>query len=229
MGDVTYDTALTGDIGSRWYEDWNLVTQAGDTLTISATRTSGNLQPEVILIGGSGQELNHAYVSRTGDGALIDRYKLNGPGTYTVRVSRSNGKSGVTTGGYSLMVSLDGAGDGSPTLQGATGDIQLGTPVDGQVTAARWADNWTFTGTKGVVLDIMVQRTEGTLVPHIEIRDSNGQTLNSAYPDAAMDTAELGGYALPGDGQYQIVVYRDGEQDGWTTGAYTLTVKPTGQ
>jgi hypothetical protein len=229
MGDVAYDNALTGDIGARWYEDWNLVTQAGDTLTISATRTSGNLQPEVILLGGSGQEISHAYVDRTGDGASIDRYQLNGPGTYTVRVSRSNGKGGVTTGGYSLMVSLDGAGDGSASLQGTTGDIQQGTPVDGQITAARWADTWTYTGTKGVVLDITAKRTEGTLVPHVEIRDSNGQTLNSAYPDAAMDTAELTGYALPGDGQYQIVVYRDGEQGGWTTGAYTLTVKPAGQ
>ncbi len=228
MGDAAYDTALQGDIGARWYEDWTLVTQAGDTISIDATRSSGNLQPEVILLGGSNQELTHGYTNRTGDGATIDRYQLNGPGTYTVRVSRSSGKTGVSTGGYTLMVSLDGAGEGSTTLQGATGELQESTPTDGTITAARWADTWTFTGKKGVVMDIVAERKEGTLIPHVEIRDSNGQTLNSAYPDASQDRAEISGYALPGDGQYQIVVYRDGEQGGYTVGTYTVTVKPTG-
>lgn len=228
MGDVVYDTALTGDISSRWYEDWKLTTTAGDTLTITVNRTSGNLQPEVILLGGSSQELNHAYVNNTADGAVINRYQLDGAGSYTVRVSRSNGQNGVTTGAFSLMVSLAGAGDGSASLQGATGVVQDGTPANGEVTNARWIDTWTYTGKKGVVLDISAQRTDGTLIPHVEIRDTNGQTLTSGYPEASQDVANITGYALPSDGQYQIVVYRDNEQSGATTGKYTLTVKPTG-
>ncbi len=226
MGNVAYDTELKGDIGARWYEDWTLVTKAGDTITATVTRTAGNLQPEVIIVGGSGQELSHGYTDHTGGGAEIDNYKFDGPGTYTIRVSRNNGKKGVSTGSYSLKVSLEGAGTGSDTLQGATGDLKDNTPTDGKITGARWADTWTYTGKKGAKVDILVTRKDGTLIPVVDIRDSNGQTLQTGYPSQSEDSAEITSYALPGDGQYQIVVYRNNQQDGYTTGDYTITVKP---
>ena len=227
-GTVTYDTPLQGEINARWYQDYQLVTQAGDTLTLSVTRTDGSLQPEVILMGGSGQELNHGYLSRTGDSASIDRFQLQVAGTYTVRVSRNSGKSGLTSGKYTLNVNLIGSGVGSPNLTAVTGTVEKGTPAEGKVTNARWADTWTFHGEAKQVIDIVVQRTSGTLIPRVEIRDSNGQSLSTGYPSASADNASIMQYTLPGTADYQIVVVRDGDQNGYTSGGYVLTVKPTG-
>lgn len=225
-GTVEYDTALTGEINSVWYQDWALTAQAGDTLTLTVTRGDGNLQPEVILLGGSGQEVTHGYTDRTGASATIDHYQLQAPGTYTVRVSRYSGKNGYSSGAYTLMVEQDGAGADSPALKTPTGTVVDGTPAEGEITGGQWANVWTYQGKKGVVMTFEVERTSGTLIPRIDVRDANGQILYSGYADASAAKATIASYALPGDGQYQVVVLRDGDQNGYTTGGYILTIKP---
>jgi len=228
-GDVKYDTALTGDIGAQWYQDWKLTTTAGDVLTIEATRTSGNLQPEVILLGGSGQEVTHGYTSNTGDDAIINRYTLSGPGNYVVRVSRAQGKTGFSAGGYSLTVTLIGSGEESPKLKETSGAIENTQTQTGTITGEKWSNTWTYQGTKGQVINITVARTSDTLNPHVDIQDSNGQVLTSGYPNASRDGTEIKNYTLPGTGEYKIVVYRDGNATGYTTGGYTLKVEPAAQ
>ncbi|MBI1276617.1 MAG: hypothetical protein GC179_00675 [Anaerolineaceae bacterium] len=228
-GDVTYDTALTGDIGAQWYQDWKLTTTAGDVLTITAVRTSGNLQPEVILLGGSGQEVTHGYTANTGDTATIQRYSLSGPGNYVVRVSRAQGKTGYSNGSYSLMVTLVGSGKDSPTLKESSGAIENTQTQTGNITGAKWSNTWTYQGTKGQVINITVARTSDTLIPHVDIQDSNGQVLTSGYPNDSRDGAEIKNYTLPGTGEFKIVVYRDGNETGYTTGGYSLKVEPPAQ
>ncbi len=223
-GTVEYDQELTGEIsGAQWYQDWTLTAKAGDSLSIAIKRTSGTLKPTAAILGGSGQNLNQAYVSSTGDSASFDLYTLQTPGTYTVRASRDGDQDGTTTGKYALVVHLIGSGEGSPDLSGSTGTITTGTPVNGKVTNVRWADTWTYQGTAGDQLKIGVKRTDGTLIPMIELRDVNGQNLTTAYPDPSMDTASIT-YRIPATGAFQIVVERDGQQNGLTNGGYELTV-----
>ena len=230
--DVVYDTPLHGTINARWYDDWKLTAQAGDTISLTVTSDAatsdveGNLQPEVILLGGSGQELQHAYTDNTGAAAMVNRYHMSGPGTYTVRVSRSGGKTGQTSGPYTLLVTLNGTGEGNPALSEPTGEVETGTAVQGQITDAAWQNIWVYQGEAGASIDVIVDRTDGTLVPMVEIQDANGQSLNTAYYERTQDRAVIKGYTLPGAGQYKIRVYRDSEQDGYTSGGYTLLVQP---
>lgn len=227
-GVVEYDKPLTGELtGAQWYQDWTLTTKAGDAISIEATRTGGNLKPAVVLLGGSGQQLTRAYVDPTGDHAGVD-YSLETPGTYTVRVSRDGDQTGPTTGSYSLTVHLTGSGEGSPDLAETSGTITVGTPVSGEITNARWENTWTFQGTGKDNLTIDVKRTSGTLMPTIEIRDVNGQRLNYSYTDASGDTSTLN-YQLPATGSYQIVVLRNENQTGQTTGGYKLAVTQAAQ
>jgi hypothetical protein len=227
-GTITYDTPLDGAITpEQWYQDWTLSADAGDNLTITAQRnddaTGGNLEPEVVLLGGSGQEIQRAYVASAGNVASLDDLMLTGPGVYTVRVTRAGGQTGLTTGGYTLNVALVGSGAGSPNLEGETGEITLNTPVEGTVTNARWADAWLYAGKASQQIHIEVQRTGGTLIPRLELRDANGQPIYSSYPEATRDRSSLD-YTLPGTGNYQIVVIRDGDQGGATSGDYELTI-----
>lgn len=225
-GEVAYDSELMGTIGAQWYQDWTLTASAADTLSLVVERTSGNLQPEVILLGGSGQEVTRGYTGNTGDTATIDHYSLSGPGNYTVRVSRAQGKRGYSTGGYKLVVKLEGTGKDSKALAESSGSIENSQEQSGTITNQRWANTWTYQGTKDQVIDIVVTRNSGTLIPYVDIRDSNGQVLRTGYYGDSRDSASMTDYTIPATGTFQIVVYRDGEQGGYTTGEYTLNVTP---
>lgn len=228
-GVAVYDTDLTGEIGAVWYQDWTLTAAAGDTISIRADRTSGNLQPVVTLLGGSGQILTSGYADRTSASALIDHYQLTGPGSYVVRVSRVSDQDGWTTGGYNMHITLEGAGPEAIASQAPVGTIAVDNePRTGEITNGSWSQIWTIEGQQGTVLDFVVERTSGTLIPRIDIRDANGQILRSGYADDTGDAARVEGFALPGTGTFQIVVVRDGDQNGYTNGGYSLTVTPTG-
>jgi hypothetical protein len=188
---IQYDTPVTGSlVDGRWYEDWQLTAQAGDTISVTIERgDAGNLIPDVILLGGSGQELRRAYTDGTGARATLDRYQLEVPGTYTIRATRERDINGFTEGAYTLTVTLKGAGDGTPALNEVVGTVENGTAVEGELTDTQWANVWTYTAQAEEVSDIVVNRTEGTLIPRIMIQDVNGQNLREAYPEDTGDVA----------------------------------------
>lgn len=225
---IQYDTPVTGQlVDGRWYEDWQLTTQAGDTITVTIERgAEGNLIPDVMLLGGSGQELRRAYVDGTGAKATIERYRLEVPGTYTVRALRDRDINGLTEGAYTLTVTLNGAGEGSPSLSEGVGTLENGTAGEGELTDAKWVNVWTYTAQADEVADIIVNRTDGTLIPQLMIQDINGQSLRTAYPEDTGDVVVIRGFSFPAAGEYRIVVYRLDDQNGYTTGAYTVTVRP---
>lgn len=229
-GNVEYNQELPGKItGARWYEDWQLTAQAGDTIRVTVQRADGNLVPEVAVLGGAGQNLGSASADTHGDSvglqAQIEHVKLRGPGTYTVRVSRVNEQRGVTTGSYKLIVALLGSGAGSPNLTTPSGAITLETPVSGSLTGTRWMDSWTFDKPDDQPLYVTMQRTDGTLMPVIEIRDLNGQSLRTANPEPTQDHAIL--KLSMKAGNYLLIASRVNGQDGYTTGGYTMTVSAT--
>lgn len=225
-GTVEYDTELKGSVNAVWYQDWTLTTPSADLISITVTRTSGDLIPQITLLGGSGQEISRANASPTGDSAAIKRYQLRTAGTFTVRVGRVSGKNGITTGDYSLKVELIGSGEGSSNLAEKGTTISSGTPQTGTLTGTRWLETFIYTGTKDDKIDIVLTRTEGTLIPRVEIQDSNGQRLRSSSVNDSRDTASITGYTLPGNGDYKIIVSRDGGQTGYTTGGYSVSVSP---
>ncbi|HVO69777.1 MAG TPA: hypothetical protein VMT24_07015, partial [Aggregatilineaceae bacterium] len=232
-----YDAPLTGQItNAQWYQDWQFRTVASDTVTITVKRSPedapgapNTLRPEVILLDSNSQEVTRGYVDNAGALATIDRRDMPGAGTFTVRVTRDGEKTGVTAGGYELTLTLIGSGEGSPSLMQSAGTVTAGTPVNGEINALNWEQPWDFTGKKDDQIAISVVRTDGTLAPFLEIRDSNGQTLTSAYPEDTQDTATIERYNLPYDGNYSIVVSRYNGQHGYTAGHYTLTVTPGAQ
>ena len=107
--------------------------------------------------------------------------------------------------------------------------MTLGEPVTGEITNAMWQNAWTLNATEAGSIDVKVVRTDGTLLPRLSIRDANNQELRSAYYEDTKDTALITGYDLPSAGTYRIVVVRDGDQDGYTTGQYRLTVSKSSQ
>jgi hypothetical protein len=230
-----YNAAQSGQItNALWYEDWQFRTEAGDTVTITAWRspayaseTPNMLQPHIWLLDANGSELQRAYVDATLDRATIERYTFDGAGTYTIRVMRENQQSGYTTGTYDLLVILDGAGEGSPLLAGEPQVIEAGAIVTDSLDNVKWRDEWTFNANDDDIVTLIATRADGTLVPRLELLDSNGISLYSVYAEYTEDIARLEEYQLPYTGAYTVVVFRDGWQEGYTSGGYTLEMQLT--
>lgn len=223
-GTIQYDTDLSGELGAQWYDDWAFSTEAGDTITITADRSSGTLWPQITLLGAAGQEITSGYTQGSNTQAIINRYQLDGPGDYTIRIWRSGGRDGWTSGGYSLRVDLNGAGAGSPNLADPSGTIAIGDTVNEIINGERWVDGWTFEGRAGQPFTIEINRTSGTLIPRLRILDSTGTNVLEGWYDPAWTTVLQEGITLPADGTYTIQVFRDGEQNGQTSGGYKLSI-----
>jgi hypothetical protein len=230
QGNITYDTPVLGTLADgQYYQDWLLTATAGDTITITAQRPldamsgASNLEPIVILLGGSNQELRRGYADQTGATAVIERMELPVPGNYIVRVTRSGEQTGATGGDYILTVSLDGTGEGSPALAEPAGTVEFPGSVEGEITNQAWMQRWAFEAAAGKTYTIEVERTEGTLVPQLVITDSNGQEMRSVYPEVTFDRALIT-FNFPSSGRYYLVVQRLNGQNGYTQGGYTLTV-----
>jgi hypothetical protein len=232
-----YNSPVTGTItGANWHQDWQFMTLAADTVTITVQRspeytleTPNLLRPVVVLLDASNTVLYQGYPDYTGTSSEISRYRLPAAGTYTVRVSRESDINGVTTGDYALTVTLDGTGADSADLAAPVGTLAVGTPATGQIDAVRWSQAWTFSGQEGQEITFTVTRTSGNYVPYIEILDSNGVSQYSAYPEYTYDTATIENFRLGYTGDFQIVVSRDRGQDGISTGGYSLTATAAAQ
>jgi hypothetical protein len=235
QGTVTYDTPVLGTLADgQYYQDWLLSAAAGDTITITAQRPldaaieASNLQPMVILLGGSNQEVRRGYADTTGSTAVIERLQLPVPGDYVVRVTRTGEQTGATGGDYILTVSLEGTGEDNPALDEAAGTVEFPGSVEGEITNTVWMQRWQFEADAGKTYSIEVERTDGTLVPQLVITDSNGQEVRSVYPETTMDRAVLS-FSFPSQGTYYLVVQRLNEQNGYTQGSYVLTVDEQAQ
>jgi hypothetical protein len=232
-----YNTPVQGAItNALWYQDWQFRTVSADTVQVTMTRSPeytvenrNTLKPYVLVLDEAGQELTRGYVDNTGAVAQIDRLDIPAAGTYTIRAMREGEGSGYSAGSYELVVTLLGTGEDNPSLLEPMGVLTAAAPATGQIDAVRWMQVWTYSGQEGEVVNITVTRTDGTLIPYLEIRDSNGQSQDSAYPSDTYDTAQVEQFQLPYTGDYQVVVMRDRQQTGLTGGGYSLTVQPAAQ
>jgi hypothetical protein len=106
--------------------------------------------------------------------------------------------------------------------------VTYDTPVESQLTDAAPEETWAFSASAKDRIAITVERTGGTLIPRIELRDSNNQRMTSADNDATFARAFLDRIELPSAGNYTIAVGRYQAQDGKTSGNYRLTVSLIG-
>ena len=102
--------------------------------------------------------------------------------------------------------------------------VTYDTPVESQLSDATSSENWTFTAQAKDRISIVVERTGGTLVPRVELHDSNNQRIAGADNDDTGATATVTYFDLPGAGTFTVFVSRWQDQNGKTEGNYKLTV-----
>ena len=223
---ITIGATISGSINAetpaRFYRFEAL---AGDSVNISMTNNSGNLDPLLMLLDANGAE-----IARNDDGnpsvardSLLADFVIPADGTYIIVATRFDGPAGLSAGNYTL--SLDNE---APVITDVTeildtleyGDI-LSSTLDDEVYEERFA----FEGVAGDPITITMMADDSTLDSLVILLGPDGTELanNDDLSEFTRD-AQIETFVLPADGTYTIIAARYQREDGETSGDYTLTV-----
>lgn len=237
-----FETISNGDrLAGTVSEEAPAVTYAfdgseGDNITITMSRTGGDLDSYLYLLDASGSTLYEDNDSGGDTGDAWITYTLPADGQYLIIATRADQEEGVTTGGFLLELLSDSpapsASDAEPTLPAAYATAPVlgyGDEVEGEITNTKHLDLYTFVGSAGdTVLIEMNSPTIDTpdgLDPLLILLDS--QQIPLSENDDIVAGVERNSritYTLPTTGYYAIVATRFEQADGTTTGPYTLTL-----
>jgi hypothetical protein len=162
-GDLAYNTVVQAALwNENLRDDWSFDAQAGDTVNILVTPTSGDLDPYLRLFGPDSQLLSY-------NGSNITEYSLMMTGKYTVVVSLERG----AYGDYDLVVehiqSLVTPTDG--------GVLPLGERVISAISSENLIDTWTFDGQQGDRAVMGMSLISGSLNPFLVLLKPDGTVL----------------------------------------------------
>ncbi|HEX2622611.1 MAG TPA: PPC domain-containing protein, partial [Phototrophicaceae bacterium] len=202
---------------------------AGETINIRMSAKSGDLDPYLKLLDGSGAILieNDDENSDRGRGSYIGGFELPSDGTYTIMATRFQEELGTLSGDFSLT--LTNGVEAPPTETGGSSEgtnLRYGDSVSGTITDTTSSVNYTFEGKSGDTVTIRMRVDNGSLDPYLQLLDASGSVLieNDDDPNGNRDSA-IEVFELPADGTYTIVATRFQGELGGTVGDFTLSLE----
>lgn len=219
--------------------EWTFSGSAGDTVSIfmdANAADAGGLDSFLQLSAPDGAIIatNDDADGFTVNAAIID-VTLPADGDYTIIASRFGQESGFSEGEYTLTLNTDGATpptntDSAPATATDDTRITAGNAVTGSLNADNFEDEWTFDGSEGDTISIIMRRAEASsLDSYLLLLDDSGAIL--AENDDGLEgiaSAEIRDFALPYSGTYTIVATRFGFQNGTSSGDYELELSIAG-
>jgi hypothetical protein len=220
---LTYGQTVQGSVpeGANTQANYTFSGQAGDVVEIRMTRTNGQLDPLLILLGPNGQE-----VARDDDGggsrnAYIRTLTLPASGVYTITAT----KFGTAGGEFSLSLELVTAGSNVSTPVSPGGStITAGNPVTGNISAGNPQVSYSFNGEAGQVIGVRMYATSGDLDSVVILYDPAGREVADNDDDEIGKNFDsyLRDFVLPESGVYTVVATRYQQAEGDTSGDFEL-------
>lgn len=210
-GAVTPSTAVPSTASDNINDDQPIViftytTTVSEVVTFDLTRTSGNLDPLLIITDIHGREI--ARNDDAGDGSSNSRISnlvLDQIGQYTIIATRFLQEDGETSGGFELSVN---PGDPDTAASGNFSQpITYNDFLSGNIAADNQQAIYTFIGNEGDRITINVTATSGNLDTLLILTDSAGYKIDQ-NDDANTTTTNstLANVELPYDGYYTIII-----------------------
>ena len=224
---LSYGQTIQGALaeGANQQMTYTFNGQSGDVIEIRMNRTSGQLDPLLILMDPNGQE-----VARDDDGggsrnAYIRSLTLPASGTYTISAT----KFGTAGGDFSLTLTLLTAGSAAPTLPPQTtggSTLTFGSAVSGSITASSPEVRYSFDGEAGQIIGIRMVATSGNLDSVVMLFDPAGRQVADNDDDELGKNLDsyLRDFVLPTSGVYTVVATRYDQAEGESTGDFELTL-----
>ncbi|MCB9456476.1 MAG: pre-peptidase C-terminal domain-containing protein [Anaerolineaceae bacterium] len=208
---------------------YRFMAQAGETIGIRMTRTSGDLDSYVILLDGrTGEALaenDDNTLGTTRDSFLRD-FVIPQSGEYVVVATRYQQEIGVTSGEFTLLLEGTGRIQGTPPRDLAGGiPIAYGQEATGEINGDNPVVRYNFRAEAGDVVNIHMAGTSGDLDPFLALLGPDGQEISS-NDDAAPNIrdAHILDLTLPASGPYTILATRYQREQGLSEGGFILSV-----
>ena len=179
-------------------DDFQFDAQAGELVTISMDRISGDLNPAIRLTNSIGEELAYADDGGENKNALLDAFRVLEDGQYTIRAL---GVEGDKSGRYELRLIVS-----SPSLEESS--LTYGYLVTGSLDDNSDSEEHLFQAHAGDIVTISMESIGGELDPAIWLYSSAGEKL--AYDDDGGEgiNALLSAFEIPADGEYTVHALR---------------------
>ncbi len=219
-GDVV-DGAITGDQARRYYR---FQASANDLITVRVSRSSGSLDSFVTITDANLVTLASDDDGGGGQNARIDQFQVPADGVYYIIVSRFEGDSAPTAGGYRLeLQSLGSAFDGVPE---GVARIGYGVTLTGSLGDDAPEALYAFRGGAGDVITVTMNRGDGDLDPVVSLLDASFNALVRDDDSGSGQNARIERFTLPASGVYYVRAGRYDGTDGSTntSGSFILVL-----
>lgn len=228
---IAYGDTVTGTIDDETPRvAYSFSGSAGDIISISLNRESGDLDPYLRLLDVNDTVLieNDDASGSTGRDSLIAGFELPADGTYTIIATRFQEELGTLVGDFSLTLT-SGEVIIAPTpsdLTTSDGSLKYGDTVSGTIDDSAGVINYTFEGSTGDVITITMKVDTGSLDPVLQLLAPDG-SVAAENDDATSDTrnSTIEAFTLPESGTYTIVASRFQGELGGTVGDFTLNLE----
>ncbi|GAB4574173.1 MAG: hypothetical protein Kow0077_19360 [Anaerolineae bacterium] len=207
---------------------YTLTLNAGDVVTITMERLSGDLDPYLTLLGPDGAEVAFNDDASVPVGGLplnaqIAAFRAPVSGTYTVRASRFGEQAGTTAGDFRLTVAGGDAGSAELALA-------PGQQVEGVLTPDQPAIEYALTLEAGQAVTLTMEALDPTLDPYLVLLDSSGATVafnDDASPQAGDNplNARIANWTAPASDRYVVQATQFPQPGTPPGGAFRLTVE----
>ena len=170
---------------------------AGDAFDFTMAATSGSLSPKIRLYEPNGTLVTQAWNNFCSGSTLeMNTVTLPVTGTYTALFADC---ADTNTGNYEIYLQrLDHPYKPSAFVFGKT--------QTGGITLPTQSNTYTFTGSKGEILDFTMVTTSGTLSPKVRLYEPNGTLVTEAWNNfCSGSTLEMNTVALPVTGAYTVL------------------------
>lgn len=172
------DNEITNE---RFQVYYSFQARRDDIITLRMSRINGNIDSYLSLSNAGLQELiSNDDIVEGNQNAQIAEYRIPADGTYYVLATRFEGAAGTSTGRYRLeLLSIGNAFDS--IVEGA-GRIVYGTTYAARIDSETPEVLVAFYGVQGDVITASVNRSDGALIPTLELLSENQTVLTRSDP-----------------------------------------------
>ncbi|MFW5748207.1 MAG: PPC domain-containing protein [Chloroflexota bacterium] len=192
-----------------------------DILAIRLRTVSGDLDPVLTVLDGSGTALALRDDSGGGLDVTINPLRIPRGGTYSIVVGRFGYGLGTTTGSFELIVERIGNGS-EPNCAMRYGDTVFWTISSMQPEVV-----YSFRAQQGDIINVRMDRRSGDLDPYLQLVDSGGVVLEFNDDAFGFNTknAAIQNFVIPQTGTYFVFATRYGLTAGTSTGTFFLRIE----
>lgn len=214
---MTLDATISEDVLRRYF---TFQAKRGDVITITQSKTTGNLDSLILLADEELTELAQDDDSGGGRDARIAAFTIPVSGTYYIIATRSGEQTGQTSGDFSLELNGRAGVAGGQALE-----IVYGATVSGQINNDNLSEEYIFFGQRGDTVRISMSRASGDLDSLVTVYDSDRKQIAFDDDSGNDKDALIQSFVLPGDDTYIVVASRFEREQGTTSGAYILSLE----